>query len=177
MFAATAFDQNDLTMLLALYNNIDEPLRRPWCWSALTAPEREALAQMIDVYVASYNHVLAIDVADIIPPCWRRHDGLAWELATQMWLWHQSYMDPKATPAAAAELHGRHLPAFRTRLNRLLGRDPNDCRNNRHPPTWRKAEEQLTILADLPTPLSAPQEQAVAVDLGEVHFGFPHLPS
>jgi len=175
MFAATEFDEADLALLLALYNNTDEPLRRPWCWSALTGPEREALARMIDVYVASYNHVQAIDTTDIIPPCWRQHAGLAWELAVQVWLWYQSYMDPKATPAAAAELHGRHLPGFRTRLARLLGRDPNDCRANQHPSKWRKADEQLSVLASLPAS-SSTLERTAAVDLGEVHFGFSHLP-
>lgn len=78
--------------------------------------------------------------------------------------------------SSSAEFHGRHLPGFRTRLGRLLGRDPNDCRNNRHPATWRKAEEQLTVVASLETPLSATQERATSVNLGEIHFGFSHLP-
>lgn len=177
MTTATAFDLADVELLLERYEAAageDEPRRPPWTWAALDRAERAALARMVDVFVSTYNHVHAVKDNELVPPCWRRHPALAAELAVQVWLWYFAHMDPKASPAVAGDYYGRHLPGFRSRVDRLLGVSPGECRQGEHPDTWRKEAEQLLAKYDgLP---SDPDQNEQDVDLlGALHFGFPHL--
>jgi hypothetical protein len=135
------FNPEDLALPVDLYAAPaagPQPRRPPWTWAALTPTEQEALARMIDVWVDSYNHVHAITPTELIPPCWRQHPALAAELAVQLWLWYLSHLDRKATPAIAGEYYLRHLPGFRTRVDRLLASPPANAaaatthRTNRH---------------------------------------------
>ena len=48
-------------------------------------------------------------------------------------------------------LLGVHLPGFRGRIDRMLGRSPGECRKGQHAPTWRKAaDDQLAAYTDVP---------------------------
>ena len=48
-------------------------------------------------------------------------------------------------------LLGVHLPGFRSRIDRMLGRSPGECRKGQHAPTWRKAaDDQLAAYTDVP---------------------------
>jgi hypothetical protein len=171
----TDIDAADVDLLLARYNApADEgPRGAAWAWSALNDEERTALARVIDVFVATYNTVYAVTEDELIPPCWRHHAGLAHELAVQLWLWYWANLDPKATPAIAGDYHGRHLPGFRSRVDRLLGKSPKECRRGDHPDTWRKsADELLNTYATLPA--HPERDDVLAIELlGGLHFGFP----
>jgi hypothetical protein len=173
---ATEFDDNDLQLLLDLFNEpgTGERLRRPpWTWSALHRDERAALARMIDVWVDTYNYVHATHPTDLVPHCWRHHPGLAAELAVQVWLWYAAHLHPDTTPLIAGEYYLRHLPGFRSRLNHLLGTSPPECRRGEHPDSWRiDTDTQLAAYATMP----ARTNEGDNVDrFGEFHFGFPHL--
>jgi hypothetical protein len=170
-----AFDAEDLALLVDLYAapTDSNPPRRPWSWVALTRTEQTALARMIDVWVHSYNQVYAITPAELIPPCWRQHPALAAELAVQLWLWYFAHLDRKATPMIAGEYYLRHLPGFRTRLDRLLGISPGECRRDEHPHTWRQDTD--TQLDDYPT-ATIHRNARHTHDLPDtLRFGFPQL--
>jgi hypothetical protein len=174
--SATAFDDEDLEILLNLYNaspTEDEPRRPPWTWSALNAGERAALARMIDVWVDTYNDVHATRPTDLLPPCWRHHRGLAAELAVQVWLWYAAHIHPHTTPLIAGEYYLRHLPGFRTRVDHLLGASPSECRRGEHPDSWRHdTDSQLAAYTTMPPD---PDDDRRVDQLGDLHFGFPHL--
>ncbi|MGH3709281.1 MAG: hypothetical protein ACRDRQ_14520 [Pseudonocardiaceae bacterium] len=177
MTTTIGFDLADLELLLTRYDTPDsaeQPRRPPWTWTALDRAERAALARMVEVFVSHYNHVHAITGKELIPPCWRRHPGLAAELAVQVWMWYYAHLDPKASPALASDYYGRHLPGFRSRLDRLLGVSPGECRRGEHPDTWRKDADKLLATYDqLPT--DPAHDKHDVERLGEPHFGFPHL--
>jgi hypothetical protein len=177
MTGATAFNPDDLELLLARYtepHTQSRPRRPPWTWAALNRDERAALARMIDVFVATYNHVYATKDTELIPPCWPRHPALAADVAVQVWLWYFVHMDPTSTPQAADEYRLRRLPGFHARLDHHLGASPGECRRGEHPDSWRQdADAQIAKYLDVPTD---PERDRRYVDLfGELHFGFPHL--
>lgn len=174
---ATAFDPDDLALLLERYDtpaSEKEPRRPPWTWAALNSEERLALAHMIDIWTETYNYIHAITPNELIPPCWRHHPALATELAVQLWLWYATHMDPHTTPLIAGDYYLRHLPGFRSRLDRLLGASPRECRRGEHPNTWRHdTDEQLAAYIQHPdTPGNGDHRIEL---LSESHFGFSHL--
>lgn len=173
--SAAAFDADDLDRLLVLFNTPATgklPRRPPWTWSALTRDERGALARMIDVWVDTYNHVHAVAFPELIPACWRRHPGLASELAVQVWVWYTAHIHPQTTPLIAGDYYLRHLPGFRARVDRLLGASPAECRRGDHPDTWRGDAD--THLATYATYTADTDDDRVDL-FGQMHFGFPHL--
>jgi hypothetical protein len=168
---APRFTTADLQLLLDLLRTPREPgyLRRaPWTWAALDTTQAGALARMVQQWVDDYNRVHAVTEKEIIPPCWPHHHGLAHELAALVWLHHHVHHEATATPPLIADYHSRYLPAFRTRLDRLLGRDPASCRTGQHPATWRApADDHLARYV-------ASQSNSSALDeLTARHFGFP----
>lgn len=174
---ATAFDPDDLALLLERYDtpaSDNEPRRPPWTWPALNHQERLALARMIDTWAETYNYIHAITPNELIPPCWREHPALATELAVQLWLWYTAHMDPRTTPLIAGDYYLRHLPGFRSRLDRLLGTSPGECRRDEHPTTWRRdTDQQLAAYSQRPHTSGAGNDRIEL--LGELHFGFSHL--
>ena len=171
----TDIDQADLDLLLGRYaaSGDDAPQGAAWAWSMLNEEERAALARLVDVFVATYNAVYAVAEDDVIPPCWRHHAGLAHELAVQLWLWYWANIDPKATPGIAGDYHGRHLPGFRSRVDRLLGKSPKECRRGEHPDTWRKSADDLIATYPTKWPRSGLDDELAVELLGGLHFGFP----
>jgi hypothetical protein len=169
------FDGEDLALLVDLYAapaTGPELRRPPWTWAALTPTEQAALARLIDVWVQAYNRVHAITPNELIPPCWRQHPALAAELAVQLWVWYFAHLDRKTTPLQAGEYYLRHLPAFRSRIDRLLGVSPGECRRGEHPTTWRQDTD--TQLADYPT--GTGRVARLTPDLlSALRFGFAEL--
>ena len=61
-------------------------------------------------------------------------------------------------------LLGVHLPGFRGRIDRKLGRSPGECRKGQHAPTWRKAaDDQLAAYTDVPADQKHQAVEPVAV--------------
>lgn len=164
----------DLEQLLARYHaaSSDEDRRPPpWAWATLTDAERQVLARLIEAFVATYNRVYAVNDSDLLPPCWRRHPGLAADLAVHVWLWYATHLDPTATPFTAGDYYRLHLPAFRGRVDRLLGASPPECRQGEHHDTWRSdADRQLAVHATLPA--QRDRDTADLARLAALHFGF-----
>lgn len=105
--------------------------RLPWSWSTLSPGERDALAELIDGFVGSYNRIWAPSDAEAVPSCWHRHTALAYDLAALTWAYYQAYVDPAATADVALRFQG-HLPRFGDRLDRWLGTERAECRAGRH---------------------------------------------
>lgn len=178
---APAFSQADLDLLLEHYTpstNKDGddtgPHAPPWSFAARSGKEIAALGRLIDVYVATYNRMLATTVREIVPPCWRHHPGLAHDLAVQVWLYYAAFLHDKATPSAAADFHTRHLPAFRARIDGWLGRSPGECRKGNHPTEWRKDLDSALDQLDHGPTTTGSDEHAEA-HLSAMHFGFSHV--
>lgn len=169
--------QPDLDLLLSLYRTTTDPdkvSRPPWTWSTLLGAERAALARLLNEFTAHYNHTYATSEDDLIPPCWPNHPGLAYELATHLWLWYSAHLDSAATAAIAGDYYLRHLPGFRHRLTHLLGQSPAECRRGQHPRTWRKDADHA-----LATAMSGvdPTDRNAISGLSLLNFGFTPIGS
>jgi hypothetical protein len=155
----------ELSVLLDEYSGRDTG-RRPWNWSALPPGHREALVELIDRFVDSYNQIWAMSDDQLIPPCWHRHPALAYDLAALVWTFHGAYRDSAASPEAALRFQG-HLVSFADRLDRWLGRSAQECRDGRHQRNWRSVRSR-GLRPDRDS-LEYADEMAL---LGAEHFGF-----
>jgi hypothetical protein len=173
---STSIDPYAWQILLQLYqqkSGDDKPApRRPWVWAVLSPTETAALGTLIDAWVDSYNRIDAVNEHELVPPCWPAHFGLATKLPVMTWLYYAAHRDPGATIIAATEYHLRYLPAFRTSVERMLGRDPAACRAGQHPDTWRKSIDEALDSWQHSTPDAHHDEDAVAT-LTQLGFGFP----
>jgi hypothetical protein len=114
-----------------------DPVRPPWTWSLLDKAEAALALELVGTWVRHYNLTHATQPAEIVPPCWPQHPGLAEELAVLTWLHHDVHAAATAVPAAAAEYYGRHLPGFRGRVKPHLGTGAESCWDGAHSDTWR----------------------------------------
>ncbi|WP_447002375.1 hypothetical protein ACRAKI_21875 [Saccharothrix isguenensis] len=156
-----------MAVLLALLDDEPAAVRRtPWTWAALSHEEAAALRRTVRRWVADYNLVHAVSSRELIPDCWPQHPGLAHDLAVMVWVYYDSHHDRRTTPLMAGDYHLRHLPGFRSRLDRWLGSDPTSCRAGEHPASWRAS----------PGDALRPSDRLRAVDPGEpneaLHFSF-----
>ncbi|EWM19739.1 hypothetical protein [Kutzneria sp. 744] len=136
--------RGDIGPLIDLYADRTPERRPPWNPALLDDDEFAALEGLIADFIADYNAIFAITEDELIPTgCWREHDGLFRDLAVQAWAWYAANVDPAATALAAVEYQDRHLPLFRSRLDRWLGRLPMQCRRGEHDPNWRKPADDL----------------------------------
>lgn len=143
--------------------------RPPWTWHALEPAERATLDELVDNWVHTYNRTLTTAVAELVPPCWRQHQGLATELPVILWHWYAVHRSQNAQVTAASEFYARILPGFRGRVEKYLGDAAEDCRSGRHPDhpeNWRQA---LDKVIDGWPPMAADDEPDV---LAELHCGF-----
>lgn len=136
-------DRGDLGRLLDLYEDRTLERRLPWNPALLDDDERQALECLVAEFIVDYNSVLAVADDEVIPPCWRKHEGLFRVLAVLAWSWYSVHVDPTATAVAALDFHERHLPLARAELDRLLGRMPMQCRRGEHDVNWRKSADDL----------------------------------
>ena len=112
--------------------NPKNPGPPPWAWTNLTTAEAQLIDQALDEYVEHYNRIHAAVLDEVIPRCWRKHPAAAQELPVQFWAWWASHIDVRATVPIAVEYYTRTLPAFQTRLPKLLGKGATSCRKGRH---------------------------------------------
>lgn len=169
----TEFDPADLATVIDLYHvddaqkKADETCQLPWTWAALSPAQASAMGRLIDVFAATYNRALATETRELVPPCWRQHEGLATELLVVFWSFYAVHWHAKATPLAAFDFYGRHLPGFRGRVEKLLGNGAKECQEGRHVPSWRKeiddAISRYASSAETPCDVST---------LTGMHFGF-----
>jgi hypothetical protein len=161
----------ELSVLLDEYWRADTG-RRPWNWAALPPEHREALVELVDRFVDSYNRVWAMTDDQVIPPCWHRHPALAYDLAALVWTFHGAYRDGAASPEAALRFQD-HVVSFAGRLDRWLGRGARDCRDGRHERSWRSVRSRGLR----PDRNSLEYADEIAL-LGVEHFGFePDTPT
>jgi hypothetical protein len=159
--------EQDVAVLLALLDAEPAAIRRTaWTWAALPEKEVAALRRTVRRWVADYNAVHAVTSREFIPDCWELHPGLAHDLAVMVWVYYDTHHDARSTPLMAGDYHLRYLPAFRSRLDHLLGSDPASCRAGEHPASWRS----------IPGDALRPPDQLHAVDPGvpneALHFSF-----
>ncbi|QFZ20568.1 hypothetical protein [Saccharothrix syringae] len=141
--------EHDVVMLLALLDAEPAAIRRtPWTWAALSKQEIAALRRTVRRWVNDYNVVHAVTSREVIPDCWELHPGLAHDLAVMVWVYYDTHHDPRSTPLMAGDYHLRYLPAFRARLDHLLGGDPASCRAGEHPASWRTSPGDVLRPAD-----------------------------
>ncbi len=112
--------------------NPKNPGPPPWAWTNLSTSEAQLIDQALDEYVEHYNRIHAAVVDEVIPRCWRKHPAVAQELPVQFWAWWASHIDVRATVPTALEYYTRSLPAFQSRLPKLLGKGATSCRKGHH---------------------------------------------
>jgi hypothetical protein len=103
----------------------------------LSTEEREELLQACENFITDYNATYAYVEEEIIPPCWLLHPGLAKEIPARMWLHHATHHGTKSTPTMIVDYYNRHLPGFRSRIEKMLGQQPKECQKGQHSATWR----------------------------------------
>lgn len=155
--------------LIARYRLLGGPTgyMLPWSWSDLPPAETDALVELLDGFVESYNQIWALTDSDTVPPCWHHHPALAQDLAALAWAYFQAYRDPNATPELALRFQA-HLPRFRERMAYWLGTDPAACRDGRHNRSWRPRTAPAA-----PHPRDSAEEHDAVILLGADDLGFP----
>jgi hypothetical protein len=155
--------------LIARYRLLGGPTgyMLPWSWSDLPPAETDALVEVVDAFVESYNNLWALTESDTVPPCWHHHAALAHDLAALAWGYFQAYRDPNATPELALRFQA-HLPRFRERMDYWLGADPAACRDGRHSRSWRP---RMAPAAS--NPRDSAEERDAVILLGADDLGFP----
>lgn len=157
--ATEPFPEHDVAMLLALLDAEPAAIRRtPWTWAALSEKEAAALRRTVRRWVADYNAVHAVTSRELIPACWELHPGLAHDLAVTVWVYYDTHHDRRSTPLMAGDYHLRYLPAFRARLDHLLGSDPAGCRAGEHPASWRTSSGEVLRPVDRNQLVNADEE-------------------
>jgi hypothetical protein len=159
-------NRGDLGRLLDLYGDRTPERRLPWNPALLDDDERQALECLVAEFIVDYNSVLAVADDEVIPPCWRKHEGVFRFLAVLVWSWYSVHVDAAATAIAALDFHERHLPLARAELNRLLGRMPTQCRRGEHDENWQKPVVDL---------LRRSNSNAAPAPAHAATFGFGHI--
>lgn len=155
--------------LIARYRLLGGPTgyMLPWSWSDLPPAETDALVEVVDAFVKSYNNLWALTESDSVPPCWHHHAALAHDLAALAWGYFQAYRDPNATPELALRFQA-DLPRFRERMDYWLGADPAACRDGQHSRSWRPR-----VAPAAPNPRDSAEERDAVILLGAEDLGFP----
>ncbi|WP_435613556.1 hypothetical protein [Streptomyces sp. bgisy159] len=99
----------------------------PWDIGALSAELLARLHDWLDEVCRWLNQTYAWQPQHVIPPCWKEHDHLPYEIAAfafvrldacndggSMIVWHEQY------------------DRFVTRMNNALGKSGDDCRMGKH---------------------------------------------
>ncbi|WP_209311424.1 hypothetical protein [Streptomyces spiramenti] len=73
------------------------------------------------------NQTYAWQPQDVIPPCWRHHGNLTYEIAALAFARADAYRD-----AGAAIVWHEQYDRFLTRMNKVLGKAADECRVGRH---------------------------------------------
>lgn len=124
----------------------------PWDLGALPAELIRPMPAWLDSVCRWLNGRYAWQPQDVIPPCWARHEGLAYEIAALALAREEAYAD-----AGSSVTWHEQYDRFLTRMNRALGKAGDECRVGRHED--RPSRFQL---AAWPAPADGPADTPAA---------------
>lgn len=99
----------------------------PWDLGALPEEVRAPLLSWLDQVCRWLNHTYAWQPHQVIPPCWREHEHLSYEIAAFAF----TRTDANDEPGAAIIWHEQY-DRFLHRMNNSLGKAGDDCRVGKH---------------------------------------------
>ncbi|MGW0856124.1 hypothetical protein [Streptomyces sp. NPDC002690] len=98
-----------------------------WDLGALSAELTEPMALWLDSVCRWLNRTYAWQPQDVIPPCWAKHAGLAYEIAALAFARGDAYAE-----ADSSVIWHEQYDRFLTRLNKVLGKAGDECRVGKH---------------------------------------------
>ncbi|MFI6372420.1 hypothetical protein [Streptomyces sp. NPDC050546] len=99
----------------------------PWDLGSLSAELIEPMPAWLDSVCRWMNGRYAWQPQDVIPPCWARHEGLAYEIAALAFARQDAY-----TTAGSAVTWHEQYDRFLTRMHTTLGKAGDECRVGKH---------------------------------------------
>lgn len=99
----------------------------PWDLGTLSAELIEPMPAWLDSVCRWLNGRYAWQPQDVIPPCWAKHEGLAYEVAALAFARGDAYAD-----AGSSVIWHEQYDRFLTRMNKALGKAGDECRVGRH---------------------------------------------
>ncbi|MFF4500360.1 hypothetical protein [Streptomyces sp. NPDC001401] len=99
----------------------------PWDLGALPAELIAPMPAWLDSACRWLNWAYAWQPQDVIPPCWRKHEGLGYEIAALAFARTDAYAD-----AGSTVIWHEQYDRFLTRMNKALGKAGDECRVGRH---------------------------------------------
>ncbi|UNZ18183.1 hypothetical protein [Streptomyces sp. 891-h] len=106
---------------------VDSPA--PWDLGALPTKLIEPMSAWLDSVCRWLNGRYAWQPEEVIPPCWTKHEGLAYEIAALAFAREDAYAE-----AGSAVIWHEQYNRFLTRMNKFLGKAGDECRVGRHEP-------------------------------------------
>ncbi|WP_043469252.1 hypothetical protein [Kitasatospora sp. MBT66] len=113
----------------------------PWDLGALSAELIEPMPMWLDAVCRWLNEAYAWQPQDVIPPCWKKHEGLGYEIAALAFARDDAYAD-----AGSTVVWHEQYDRFLSRMNKALGKSGVECRLGRHED--RPARFQLAAWTD-----------------------------
>ncbi|MCX4549621.1 hypothetical protein OG204_18670 [Streptomyces sp. NBC_01387] len=136
---------------------VDGPL--PWDLGALPAELIAPMPAWLDTVCRWLNQTYAWQPQDVIPPCWKEHEHLSYEIAALAFARADAY-----EVAGSAVIWHEQYDRFVTRMNKSLGKSGDECRVGRH--DERPARFQL---AAWPPPVADDAEEPKSAEpIGEM---------
>lgn len=99
----------------------------PWDIGALPAELIEPLPAWLDTVCRWLNRTYAWQPHHVIPPCWKEHEHLAYEIAAFAFARADAYAE-----AGTVVVWHEQYDRFLTRMNNALGKAGDECRVGRH---------------------------------------------
>lgn len=99
----------------------------PWDLGSLSAELIAPMPLWLDSVCRWLNTAYAWQPQDVIPPCWKRHEALGYEIAALAFARSEAY----AKAGNAVTWHEQY-DRFLTRMNKSLGKAGDECRVGRH---------------------------------------------
>ncbi|MFD6417026.1 hypothetical protein [Streptomyces sp. NPDC060194] len=99
----------------------------PWDLGALTPELAAPMPAWLDAVCRWLNSRYAWQPHDVIPPCWAKHEGLAYEIVALAFARADALPD-----AGSAVLWHEQYGRFLIRIQKALGRSGDECRAGRH---------------------------------------------
>ncbi|MGW6235296.1 type IV secretory system conjugative DNA transfer family protein [Streptomyces sp. NPDC055094] len=99
----------------------------PWDLGSLPAELIAPLPAWLDSVCRWLNWTYAWQPQDVIPPCWKKHEGLGYEIAALAFARTDAYVD-----GSTAVIWHEQYDRFLTRMTKTLGKSGDECRVGRH---------------------------------------------
>lgn len=127
----------------------------PWDIGALSAELLAPLPDWLDAVCRWLNQTYAWQPSHVIPPCWKEHDHLPYEIAAFAFARLDAYND-----AGSVVVWHEQYDRFVTRMNNALGKAGDDCRVGTH-----DARPARFAIAAWPAPTESTADAATSVGL------------